>query len=244
MSERVRNVAALVNKFFEDAKVDRCHGFDHAAKVAQHGMQAAKCWDLDEDKTDAVIIACYAHDMDDRKFFADSVDFQNAKAMCREAVPELELLVIRMVSRVSCSKNGNTPDYESPWLLIPRWCDRIEALGEIGIWRCYVFSMENGRPLMVPGDRLPRTREELENLIDRERFEIYLKTKGTCSTSFIGHFFDKLLHLNVCTGNPYLDRELTRGHEELIQFLLAFDPQDPYATLGPIIKKFEDINRF
>jgi len=239
MSEPFKFAYHELARFFRTAKVDRCHGIEHADRVAKHAVEACKLETLTEPRRLAVILAALWHDVDDRKFFPDSVDFANARQLCRQATPELEILVVRMISRVSCSKNGNQAEPQDPWLLIPRWCDRIEALGRIGIWRCYVFSMENGRPLMAPEDRLPTSREDLAVLANPERFEIYLKSKGTCSVSFIGHFYDKILHLCVKTGNAYLDKKLEEGYEEVVQFLLNFNKDDPYATLGPILKEFE-----
>jgi uncharacterized protein len=239
MSDCVGSAIAPLRKLFEESNVDRCHGIDHALTVRAHAQRACNFVMLGPAQVAAIELAALLHDADDRKFFSISVDLDNAKAICRQVAPHLEVDVIRMISRVSFSKNGNTIDPALPaWLLIPRWCDRIEATGKIGIWRCYVFSMESGRPLMSPEDRLPRSREELEELASPERYEIYLKTKGTCSTSFIGHFYDKILHLSVQTGNPYIDGRLTEGREEIVQFLLAFDPAEPMATLGPIIEEF------
>lgn len=239
MSEPYSRVVEELAIFFKTANVDRCHGIAHAESVAQHALAACKLETLTKDEEDAIVIASACHDADDRKFFPDSVDFDNARAVCRKVAPHLEILVIRMISRVSCSKNGNEMQLQDPWMPIPRWCDRIEALGWVGIWRCYVYSMERGRPLMAPEDRLPTCREDLAVLASPERFQIYLKSKGTCSVSFIGHFYDKVLHLRVKTGNAYLDEKLEEGYEQVVQFLLSFNPSDPYATLGPILKKFE-----
>jgi len=239
MSDCIANAIALLRKVFEESQVDQCHGIDHALTVRMHAKRACDFVMLGPAQLLAIELAALLHDADDRKFFPTSADLDNAKAICRQVAPHLEVEVIRMISRVSFSKNGNFIDPNLPsWLLIARWCDRIEATGRIGIWRCYVFSMDRKRPLMSPEDRLPRNREELELLASPERFEIYLKTKGTCSTSFIGHFYDKILHLRVETGNPYIDARLAEGHEEIVQFLLAFNPTDPMATLGPIIEQF------
>jgi hypothetical protein len=45
-----------------------------------------------------------------------------------------------MISYVSASANGNrVPERaeSEPYLLWPRWCDRLEAIGPIGAVRCY-----------------------------------------------------------------------------------------------------------
>src|SRR5204863_4319085 len=83
-----------------------------------------------------IILAALLHDADDRKFFGDS-NYKNARYLLRK-IPEGDVeLVVHMIDLVSTSKNGNsTPVASSGWLLIPRYCDRLEAVGKIGIERC------------------------------------------------------------------------------------------------------------
>ena len=49
-----------------------------------------------------------------------------------------------MISLVSAAKNGNEVNErckESPEFLYPRYCDRLESLGRVGIARCYLYNL-------------------------------------------------------------------------------------------------------
>jgi hypothetical protein len=58
-----------------------------------------------------------------------------------------------MINLVSASKNGNNIPIDAqyyPELLWPRYADRVEAIGKIGIIRCYLYNMhKTNRPLFV-----------------------------------------------------------------------------------------------
>jgi hypothetical protein len=61
---------------------------------------------------------------------------------------------VKMIDLVASSKNGNSIPEEAlvrPELLWVRYCDRLEALGTIGVVRCYQYNCEKNKNLDVPG---------------------------------------------------------------------------------------------
>ena len=81
-----------------------------------------------------------------------------------------------MISLVSCSSNGNAAPPEartSPELLWPRWADRLEASGEVGVVRCYRYNLHVGAPLSVEATPRPASPEEVWRHATEERFEAY-----------------------------------------------------------------------
>ena len=97
--------------------------------------------------------------MDDHKYFpladkAEDVEirYANAAKICRDAdLPSNVSLrrILQMISWVSCSENGNNVPLEvsqsgAYHLLIPRWADRLEAVGAIVVVRCYRYNQEKG----------------------------------------------------------------------------------------------------
>mmetsp|Transcript_41855 Transcript_41855/g.47361 ORF Transcript_41855/g.47361 Transcript_41855/m.47361 type:complete len:322 (-) Transcript_41855:303-1268(-) len=142
--------------------------------------------------------------------------------------------ILFMIDVVSCTTNGNTvPERvlknDSYHLLIPRWSDRIEAVGARGVWRCYQYNQEKNFPLCTPGiSPQPTTLDELWTYVTPDRFEQYISTKGKTAIddSMIGHYYDKLLHVacpprNI-VRNEYLEDKLQDSAKELVDVCLRY----------------------
>ena len=108
-------------------------------------------------------LAALLHEADDHKYFKNS---KNASNILEEVIPaddsKAKILsdVEEMISYVSASVNGNTVPsiaLSNPTFLWPRFCDRLEAIGGIGVVgavRCYQYNRETTTPLML--DTTPR----------------------------------------------------------------------------------------
>ena len=123
--------------------------------------------------------------------------------------------VCEMISYVSASGNGNSVPsscVEKPYLLWPRWSDRLEAIGTIGMVRCYQYNTECGAPLSCDTTPRPSSADEVWSLVKPERFDNYQKTK--VSDSMMDHYYDKLLHIAVfdksVVQNSFLVEEAAR----------------------------------
>ena len=133
--------------------------------------------------------------------------------------------VIKLIDLVSCSKNGDSdPDY--PWMAIPRDCDRLEAIGEIGIHRCDEYSTATNAPDFTPETVRVYTEEELWKVATPDRFAKYKK-----SISKIDHYYDKLLHIGkpecLKSQNTYILEEATRRNTLMVKYVLDFWNQIP-----------------
>eukprot|EP00966_Prymnesium_polylepis_P130538 3019628-Prymnesium_polylepis.1 len=67
---------------------------------------------------------------------------------------------LEMISLVSCSANGNSCPpraAERPELLWPRWADRLEAAGAIGVVRCFQYNAKVGAPMSCAESPRPTT---------------------------------------------------------------------------------------
>ena len=94
-------------------------------------------------------LAALLHDADDRKYFDQHST--NANLIIEESVFEhtakTQILseALEMISYVSASSNGNQiPEraINNPELLWVRYSDRLEAIGTIGMVRCYQYNSE------------------------------------------------------------------------------------------------------
>jgi uncharacterized protein len=180
----------------------------------------------------AVQLAALLHDIDDRKFFPTSQNLDNARAILNQCYhgqehEALRSLVLEMIHLVSCSSNGNSRDSVpegKEWMLIPRYADRLEQIGPIGIVRTYQYTVHKGRPLFTGDTARATTEEQLAEIARPEMFERYQVRKT--SDTMIDHFYDKLLHV----GNPdlflvksaFLRQRALKAQRCMVDFLLEF----------------------
>jgi len=177
---------------------------------------------LTEVHSDIIVAAALLHDADDPKLFATR-DYANARGALSLAgvFPATAAHIINCIKLVSCSTQAY---YEveidiQPWMLVARDADRLDAIGIGGVVRCLEYGDSIGRPLAVRDTPLPRTRAELLQCVDVERFERY--KRGVPSASTIDHFFDKLVHFRCNdSGNVYLAEAAAVKYEGMISAML------------------------
>lgn len=234
--------AEKLEELFAAHNVPPSHGIDHARRVLSHARGA-----LDSDETPvedplyvAVLLAALLHDADDRKYFETS-DYANASSILDAALADVDgaaqvrAHALTAIGFVSASRNGNHIPVEAkdtPQLLYPRWADRLEATGEIGVVRCWEYTLEVGRPLFLEDSPRPGSAEEALRLATPERFAEY-QARGE-SASMIDHYFDKLLHLVepfVGHPNPYLASVGALRAEPLFEVCVAPRPRALEARL-------------
>ena len=227
--------ASHLEALFASHAVDASHGILHARAVLAHAdaALAAAARPLPAERALAVRLAALLHDADDKKYFgkASAASLANARRILGAvgAAPAVVDDVARMIHWVSCSANGNAcpePAAESPELLWPRWADRLEAAGEVGVARCYLHNLAAGDPLCVPAATpRPRTEGAALALATEERFAAY-QASGGGSASMIDHYFDKLLQVArpppALVRNAYLEEAAARGAAPLLAVVLAY----------------------
>lgn len=216
------------------AGIDDSHGVKHAEAVLSHaeGAISAASLQLSEARALSVRLAALLHDADDHKYFGkeSAANMANARRIMEEAGVDASVVVdsLEMISLVSCSKNGNSfpaRARDEPELLWPRWADRLEAAGEIGVARCYVHNMRAGDPLST--EQSPRAQSEAEafEIATEERFQRY-QERGGSSESMIDHYFDKLLQVSrphpSLVRNAYLEAEAADRARPLLDVVLHF----------------------
>ena len=224
---------------------------------------------LSETERMEIEVAALLHDVDDTKYFplqeqhCDESNTIDEKPMLRLLYPNAVQLmhearipatsyhpILGMIDLVSCRKNGN---HVPAWIittgayqvLIPRWSDRIEAVGARGVVRCYQYNHEHQFPLCTPGlSPRPTTVEELwTKYATPERFAQYIR-RGTTKkdkdninldnldseipidNSMIGHYYEKLLHVacppKQSIRNEYLEDKLQNSAKELIEVCMRY----------------------
>jgi uncharacterized protein len=229
----------LLEGVLEEKNVSPCHGIEHARVVMYHAYNALEDYDISQEDKLAVLLASLLHDADDRKFFPDHHDYENLRKILTDngKTPDFIEKVVYMVSIVSASKNGDKIPPQvvgKEWMLIPRYADRLEAIGLIGIERCLTYTVNVSKmPLYIASTPRPKTEEEIWAQATASR---YAKYDGN-SQSMIDHYYDKLLRLSVFPiRNKYFDSECEIRRRPLIKFILWFGEK------GNITK--EDVDKF
>ena len=146
---------------FTTHRVCRSHGIEHAQQVQKNAQCALEHYDISEHDKFLVEMAALLHDADDQKFFPENNNYNNLRKVMQDCPEKDVATVIRMVELVSSSKNGDSiPDdvTDKLWMLVPRYADRLEAIGETGIERCYRYTKTTGRPLYCTDTPFPLTK--------------------------------------------------------------------------------------
>lgn len=243
---------AKVSELFDEMKVCKSHNIDHIHRVLTHSI-GALCHETLPLKTAYLIrFAAILHDADDKKLISIQIskleqleqtdeilnqiadlkrgDFPKARQFLKDLMfyseEDIEL-VIEMISYVSFASNANTIPSRAvqfPYLLIPRYADRIEALGYIGVLRTLQFSQTVGTPLFVESTAKPvdSSAEAIFELVTDDRLDNYQRLG--CSASVIDHFYDKMLHISkgVPTSNAHFKRVLDGANEPFFEFIRAY----------------------
>lgn len=215
--------------------VPESHGYAHARRVLEHvdnALEHASECNIPDSRALSIRLAALLHDADDHKYFKaeGNLQFPNARNLCEKAGAHLPVVddVVKMIGWVSCSRNGNNipthldGEYELLW---PRWADRLEASGEIGVVRCWQYNNESNRPLFCKDTPRPQTEADVWSLATEARFEEYQRSGGK-SNSMMDHYFDKLLRVaspdSRFIQNAYLEAEMQRMAAPLVQVCLEF----------------------
>ena len=222
-------------EFIDRHYFEEGHDLKHALAVVSNVQRLVFNHPVEEiqitrDQAEDINLAALLHDVDDRKFFSKHQGlYKNARKLLQSILPgetERHESIIYMISLVSASSNGNSmlPDHQI-WLYYPRFADRLEAIGPVGVERCRSYSIHSDRPMFLDSTPRVETEDELWRVATPERFRKYLKVKE--SVSFIDHFYDKLLHIGTpqalgwCT-NPYLVTEAADRHLYMVNYILVF----------------------
>ncbi len=213
-----------LNNLFTSAHVCKSHGIDHAISVMTHADMAIKSkkYSIPIKLKNAIKLAALLHDADDRKFFPDNKNYENLKIVLKDKSKDFVDMVVRMVSLVSSASNGDRIPEDvigKEWMLIPRYADRIEAIGLVGIERCFQYNKTKNRLLFTDNTPRATTEEELFTIASKERYNSYCGS----SDSMFDHYYDKLLRVsNIPIDNDYLVNLAKERNQVTIRFVLWF----------------------
>ena len=204
----LKNTEAFVKKTLKNAEGG--HDWFHIQRVLNNAKLIAKTEDVDEF---VVALGALLHDIADAKFYDgdETIGPKMAREFLeKEQVNEITILhienIINFISFKSSLSSG--VKFTSPELDVIQDADRLDAIGAIGIARCFNYGGFKKRALYDPeiAHNLKMTKEEYK--------------KSTAPT--INHFYEKLLLLKDKMNTKTGKQIATNRHLFMKQFLDQF----------------------
>lgn len=207
-SEITEKTIAFVKKALTNAEGG--HDWFHTERVFKNALFIAK----DEPKADPMVVALGAllHDIADSKFHDGNEEI--GPTMARDFLSDLGVAtpvidhVVNIIKNISFKGGNFNQKFQSTELDIVQDADRLDALGAIGIARCFNYGGFKNRPLYDPDipPKLHMSKEEYKKSI----------------SPTINHFYEKLLllkdRMNTVTGKKMAGQR----HEFMKDFLEQF----------------------
>ena len=183
------------------------HGWHHTERVWQLSKSIAE----EEGDVDRFVLETSAllHDLidwkledkkssDEVKKYLDSLEIREGKTN----------KIIKIIKTISFKGAKNESKMDSIEGKIVQDADRLDALGAIGIARCFAYGGKTGQKIYDP-DILPKTHDNFDEYKESE-------------TTSLNHFYEKLLllkdRMNTNNGRKIAEER----HEYMIEFLDKF----------------------
>ena len=203
----ISNTAAFVKSMLENAEGG--HDWFHIVRVWNNSKLIAQ-----QENVDVFIVELGAllHDIADSKFHNgdETIGPKVARSFLESQKIEEAVIVHieKIISNISYKGGNFEQNFNSPELAVIQDADRLDAIGAIGIARCFNYGGFKNRPLYNPEiqPNLHQTKEEYKNN----------------SAPTINHFYEKLLllkdRMNTKTGKKITEER----HQYMETFLQQF----------------------
>lgn len=186
---------------------ETAHDYWHVVRVVKMAKHLAK---LEGGNVFIIEVAAWCHDVGDYKFEQqDSAEVQITQLLNKLAFPPAEInTIISIVEAVSFSGAKATRDEMSVETKIVQDADRLDAIGAIGIARCFAYAGHKGHGIFHPEKRT----------VNQKSCEAIAPTEGTA----IAHFYDKLLLLKDLLNTESAQAIGVKRHTFMEQYLNQF----------------------
>ncbi|TMW70366.1 HD domain-containing protein [Alteribacter natronophilus] len=156
------------------------HDWFHIDRVTRNAAAIAEAENAD---VFVVTLAALLHDLADDKVVDDETEaLQDIEDwLTGKGVAETDVRHVMKIIQTISFKGGNGQALESLEAKVVQDADRLDAIGAVGIARCFVYSGSKGSPMYGPDIK---ARESMTK-------EEYRKGKSTA----VNHFYEKLLKL-------------------------------------------------
>ncbi|XP_059063506.1 uncharacterized protein LOC131037737 isoform X2 [Cryptomeria japonica] len=201
MSKAVKAAEALVHSVM--GQWDASHDAFHALRVRKLALSLAAEEQLPPESMEIVELTALLHDIDDHKYARNGVEGKVVECFLEShgVDPCKRERIMAIINRMGFKEElaGVQNDDLPPEFGVVQDADRLDAIGAIGIARCFTFGGSRNRILHDP---------EVEARINLSKEE-YTKKDGQQTT--LNHFHEKLLKLKdlmKTKGTPFLRTNL------------------------------------
>ena len=185
------------------------HDWFHIERVFKNSLLIAK-----EEQCDITVVQLGAllHDIADSKFHGgdETIGPRTARTFLEsENVSEETIVhVINIIENISFKGGNFDKKFNSKELEIVQDADRLDAIGAIGIARCFNYGGFKNRPLYNPDiqPNLNMSKEEYKN----------------SESPTLNHFYEKLLLLSAKMNTPTGKKIAKARHQYMEDFLAQF----------------------
>jgi len=203
----INNTIAFVKQELKDAEGG--HDWFHIERVYKNALLIAK-----NEAVDSLVVALGAllHDIADSKFHNgdETVGPKVAREFLFAQNVDSHIIehVIKIIENISFKGGNTSQQFKSLELDVVQDADRLDAIGAIGIARCFNYGGFKNRPLFNPAikPQLNMSKEDYKN----------------SKAPTINHFYEKLLllkdRMNTKTGKQIAEKR----HDFMLLFLDKF----------------------
>lgn len=188
------------------------HDWFHIERVYKNTLLIAK-----QEKVNMLVVSLGAllHDIADSKFY--NGDETVGPKVAGEFLVKLNVdsvtieHVVKIIENISFKGGNINQAFKSPELDVVQDADRLDAIGAIGIARCFNYGGFKNRALYDP---------EIKPNLNMTKAEYKASTAPT-----INHFYEKLLLLKDRMNTNAGKKIALQRHEFMLQFLNQFDKE-------------------
>eukprot|EP00944_MAST-04C_sp_MAST-4C-sp1_P013263 g13263.t1 len=200
---------------------DASHDYAHIERVYNIAMNIAQQEKVGEEDLQIVALAALLHDIADWKYSGSETAGVEAAEAYLGKIPSLSKETIDricwIIQRVSFHDEIGRSDEEinkmkkDKCLCIVQDADRLDAIGAIGIARCFTYGGKKKRPLYGANT---------ENIVRKISKDDYMKAGRNAPT--IEHFYEKLLLLKDMMKTDGGKLIANKRHDFMVGFLRQF----------------------
>lgn len=204
---------------------DCSHEWSHVERVRAMALRIAEsenCRQPESINPQIVELAALLHDIGDFKFLAPGETGEEVlrRFMAAAGYPEpLQQAIAWVHGRISFRHELAHPeDMQGPYqgeLFCVQDADRLEAIGAIGIARCFAYNGSRNLPLFEK-DVAPLI------ALTKDQYDQMATSKKSNARN---HFYEKLLKISSMIKTPLAKEEATRRHHFVREFISEFDKE-------------------